>query len=580
MRSSDWFRRLRRASRTVAVSPSLYRATLYLATVGSPLWIACGTNDEGSGATSTGDVGDPAVAGGGGFGATATNATGGAGASSLLTGGGGGGAPSGTGGGTNSGSAGQGAAGTTGMGGSGASTATGGGATGGTPSTGGATGAAAGGTGATAGAVTGATGGAQTTGETTDSPTGGSPAEGGTGASGEEPPSGGTMGGETSGCVPGVDTGDPCDPAVDTDVCVRSTRDCVCGADSLWACTPRDESSGGAGGSGGGAAIGGSGGGDGGGGSGGGGDGGEGTGGSGDGGSSGGSGNGGATGGEGGTATGGSGDGGGGTGGGGTGGGGAGGEGTGGGGAGSPGCGAATPLESGTHTIAVGGSSRSYILEVPANYDPGQQYPLIFVWHPLGGSASQVVNGGYDGLKSRANGTAILIAPDGLAGSAAGINGQGWYNEGGGDMDFLRAMLDELNTSLCIDRDRIFSTGFSFGGMMSYALGFEFGDVFRALAPASGNLQGTPHQKITDNPIAILGLHGDVDDFVATDGGRAAHAEYVRRNRCQDQTQPVDPSPCVEYQGCDVPTIWCEFPGGHQPWSSAPDLIWDFFSQF
>ena len=107
--------------------------------------------------------------------------------------------------------------------------------------------------------------------------------------------------------------------------------------------------------------------------------------------------------------------------------------------------------------------------------------------------------------------------------------------------------------------------------MMSYAVGFEFGDVFRALAPSSGNLQGTPHQQITNNPIALFKL--------VVDNVLAARDAYLARNHCQDQTQPVDPSPCVEYQGCDVRTIWCEFSGGHQPWTSAPQAIWDFFSQ-
>ena len=147
-------------------------------------------------------------------------------------------------------------------------------------------------------------------------------------------------------------------------------------------------------------------------------------------------------------------------------------------------------------------------------------------------------------------------------------------------MAFLAAMLDHFRQNLCVDQSRIFSTGFSYGGMMSYAVGFEFGDVFRALAPSSGNLQGTPHNQTTTNAIALIGFHGASDDFVTTDTGRAARDAYLQRNNCPGQTQPVDPSPCVEYQGCDVPTIWCEFSGGHQPWSSAPQAIWNFFSQF
>lgn len=248
----------------------------------------------------------------------------------------------------------------------------------------------------------------------------------------------------------------------------------------------------------------------------------------------------------------------------------------------SPGCGSSNQLERGTFSLDVEGTQRNYVLEVPANYDAAHAYPLVFVWHPLGGSASQVVRGGYDGLLSRADGSAVFVAPDGLEGMAAGINGQGWYNTDGGDMKFLSAMLEHFKDNLCIDTSRIFSTGFSFGGMMSYAIGCEFADVFRAIAPSSGNAGGSGCRQAGANPIAVLGLHGASDDFVATSGGRSARDLFLTRNNCGAETVPVDPSPCVEYQGCDAgfPVIWCEYSGGHSPWSQAPQTIWNFFSQF
>ncbi len=65
-------------------------------------------------------------------------------------------------------------------------------------------------------------------------------------ANGGAPGQGGSAGAGESSCVSGVDTGDPCNPAVDVDVCHRSNRDCVCGAARSWTCTTTD----GAGGSG------------------------------------------------------------------------------------------------------------------------------------------------------------------------------------------------------------------------------------------------------------------------------------------------------------------------------------------
>jgi polyhydroxybutyrate depolymerase len=246
---------------------------------------------------------------------------------------------------------------------------------------------------------------------------------------------------------------------------------------------------------------------------------------------------------------------------------------------GSPGCGSASPLKSGNFTETIDGTMRKYVLDVPTGYDTNKKYRLVFVWHPLGGSASQVVSGGYNGLKSLSEGSTIFVAGDGLAGGNGEASGPGWWNANNGDMKLLTAMLEKLNANLCIDSARIFSTGFSFGGMMSYAVGYEF-DVFRAIAPCSGDLQVIPHKQTFTAPLPIMAFHGDKDDFVTTARGRAARDKYLARNKCGTTTMPAMPSPCVEYQGCSAPTFWCEFPGGHSPWSEQPKAIWKFFSQF
>nr|MDQ2644095.1 dienelactone hydrolase family protein [Myxococcota bacterium] len=245
----------------------------------------------------------------------------------------------------------------------------------------------------------------------------------------------------------------------------------------------------------------------------------------------------------------------------------------------SPGCGSASPLKSGNFTEMIDGASRKYVLDVPSGYDASKPYRLIFVWHPLGGNADGIVSGGYNGLKSLSNGSAIFVAPDGMQGSNQEASGNGWWNTNDRDMKFLQAMLDKIQAGLCIDQDRIFSTGFSFGGMMSYTVGYEF-DVFRAIAPCSGDLQVIPHEETYTRPMPIMAFHGNNDTFVTTARGRAARDKYLARNKCGTQTQPVMPSPCVEYQGCSAPTFWCEFSGGHNTWSEQPQAIWKFFSQF
>ena len=250
----------------------------------------------------------------------------------------------------------------------------------------------------------------------------------------------------------------------------------------------------------------------------------------------------------------------------------------------SAGCGQATTLKSGTATIDVSGTSRTYILQIPSNYDPSKPYKLIFGFHWLGGSASDVasgtiIGGAYYGLSSRSAGSAILVAPDGLP-DASQNNNKGWPNTNGQDVAFVKAMLQQFESNLCIDQSRIFSTGFSYGGIFSLTLGCQMSNVFRAIAPESGEFFGSCNSN--GGPVAVWQAQGDSDTTVPPANAQSANNYFVTKNHCSTQTTAVSPSPCVTYQGCDsgYPVTWCEFSGGHMPWSQAPDPVWAFFNQF
>jgi poly(3-hydroxybutyrate) depolymerase len=256
----------------------------------------------------------------------------------------------------------------------------------------------------------------------------------------------------------------------------------------------------------------------------------------------------------------------------------------------SAGCGKPPPT-SGRFTIDVGGTSREYILFVPTGYEPTRAYRLIFTWHPLGGSAQQVAgsgNNGYYGLRTASNGAAILVSPEGLPFQGTSL---GWGNSGGGDIAFLRAMIARFKDEMCIDETRMFSTGFSFGGMMSNAVGCA--GLARAIAPMAGNSQVSGCVSGTQ-PVAYMGFHGDHDGFVDISGGRTARDVFVKRNGCSTTTAPSQPTwcdglaqnylpcNCVTYQNCTAgyPVTWCEYNADHQAAPSSAATLWSFFSQF
>jgi poly(3-hydroxybutyrate) depolymerase len=251
----------------------------------------------------------------------------------------------------------------------------------------------------------------------------------------------------------------------------------------------------------------------------------------------------------------------------------------------SSGCGKAPTVMSGRASIDVDGKMREYIIAVPSGYDQDKPYRLIFGWHPFGGSAQQIAQQGYFGLDDVIDGEAILVAPEGLDYQGKGL---GWGNENGQDVAFANAMMDFFGAGLCIDQNRMFSTGFSFGAMFSFTLGCTADSRMRAIAPEAGTAAACNGTR----PVATMAFIG-VDDSLL-DRHRSAVQIFVERNGCDAQTMPAEPDwcdeagsnfqpcSCVEYQGCNPgqPVIECEYAAGHQFAPNAGETIWNFFSQF
>jgi polyhydroxybutyrate depolymerase len=246
--------------------------------------------------------------------------------------------------------------------------------------------------------------------------------------------------------------------------------------------------------------------------------------------------------------------------------------------AGTPGCGLAVEPGETTVELEVGESTREYILVVPTGYDPDTPLPLVFGFHGLGSNAA--VSRLYFQIEQAADGQAIFVYPEGLPlGSEGGLTG--WdLAPTGIDVALFDAILAEVSEGLCIDPQRVFASGHSFGGYMSNALGCFRASVLRAIAPVAG---GPPLDVCEDDTVAGWMAHGVSDGIVPFVLGELARDSLLDRNGCEATTTAVEPAPCVAYDDCaaDMPVVWCaheetELSGHMWPRFAGP-AIWAFF---
>jgi poly(3-hydroxybutyrate) depolymerase len=259
----------------------------------------------------------------------------------------------------------------------------------------------------------------------------------------------------------------------------------------------------------------------------------------------------------------------------------------------SAGCGKATTVTTGKHSITSTNQQRSYIIDLPANYDMSKPYRLFYTSHWIGSTSEAVRDQNYYFLKPLANAAnepAIFVAPQ--------ADGAMWQEK---DHALFDDLLAYVKTNLCIDTTRVFATGFSFGGMITYSLSVNHQADIRAavgIAPANFNIFVPPK---TNKPIAWMQTTGMSDNLTpwvnrdsTTQGAKYIAIEHATNNACAvPDTIPTWKEGnhiCHEFTACgaSTPTRACTFGGGHtnvatDPGSSAnwiPEESWAFFKRF
>ena len=172
-----------------------------------------------------------------------------------------------------------------------------------------------------------------------------------------------------------------------------------------------------------------------------------------------------------------------------------------------------------TATIQSGGLTREYLLYVPAAYTGATPVPLVFNLHGYGSNnLEQFYYADFRAIADTAN--FLLAVPNGTFDNSGN---RFWAPIVAGaavdDVGFIRDLLDTLATSYNIDPNRVYSTGMSNGGFMSYALACELNDRIAAIASVTGSMIQVNLNACTPvRPVPVMEIHGTADDVVPYTG--------------------------------------------------------------
>ena len=267
------------------------------------------------------------------------------------------------------------------------------------------------------------------------------------------------------------------------------------------------------------------------------------------------------------------------------------------------------------NTINVDGKTRKYWLYVPASVAGQKNVPVVFSLHGRYGNDDPNDPGKPLFTSLAEEKKFIVVYPQGRDAKSnqdkadypgdwykAFGNGTGWEATGkeNADTKFIKALVDEIktiynsNSNISVDPTKFYLCGFSMGGMMTYACAKVLNGTFAAYGSCSGYPLNEFHLNLaTKQPVPFIHLHGDKDNMLGINHLHTIIENLLFRNGCSLKGfAKTDEWKSDTYNGNSYNYKRYDFTGvngvpvttvtfkdlGHVVHASAPQYLWDFFS--
>lgn len=266
------------------------------------------------------------------------------------------------------------------------------------------------------------------------------------------------------------------------------------------------------------------------------------------------------------------------------------------------------------------GLTRQYSAYIPSGYSADSPIPMVLNFHGFGSNAfEQLFYSGFNNVAE--NNNFIVVYPQGTTLDLGGGNTSTHFNVGGfttgstvDDIGFAAAIIDTMAAEFNINTDRVYSTGMSNGGYMSFLLACQLSEKIAAVASVTGSMSPSTYDNCDpQHPMPIMQIHGTNDATVPYEGDIWTRSiddvmdYWVDFNNCNEEpveiavpdTNMDDGSTATRfvYENGDLGVTAEHYrieDGGHTwPGTSillpglntnldfnASERIWEFFSQY
>jgi polyhydroxybutyrate depolymerase len=257
------------------------------------------------------------------------------------------------------------------------------------------------------------------------------------------------------------------------------------------------------------------------------------------------------------------------------------------------------------------GLERFYLIYKPLSLNE-EDAPVLIALHGYGSTA--VIHKSYTGYEQLAEENKfIVIYPQGYKLESLLVNSSSHWNVGAwtiaseiDDLGFIDSIISLVINKEQVDESRIYSSGMSNGGFMSYHLACNLSRKIAAIASVTGSMsKETLADCAPSHPTAVLQIHGLQDLVVPYSGFDDLGMEpiddvlayWANLNSCNperlvavvDYFNEKGSIDFINYESCmnsvdvrliRIPSMGHTWPGLNNFNISASEEIWNFLSQF